>query len=320
MSSPLLCGPQLKQFYLGPAGNLRLLTMPDAGYKVTLDQGKVDHGLLGGPHAVQHLGKTRRVYELDFSQQTWGQGDLVTSIFAGLLGPGPYYLIDPAFRNLLPAHISGGGQIEATSVGYFVSAGGAVAFAAPAITPPPLAPLCGVQDWTTVQNSFLWLNATAANITEAGAPPVNLSEPFTAATWLRCAAGTTNVQLLAYFTDINGASLGTVSLVASAAVTTTWQRFGAPLVPASVPAGAVTYGLALQALSAAPPHVYVSAPDIQQASGVVDPAGAGPNATLLAPWVLGLGVPKLLPYGTMAANPDRMYARRSHVLTLVEAA
>jgi len=320
MTSPLLCAPQLKQFYLGPAGKLRLLTMPDAGYKVTLDQGKVDHALLGGPHAVQHLGKTRRIYELDFAQRTWDQSDLVLSIFAGMLGPGPYYLIDPAFRNLLPAHISGGGQIEQTSVGFFVSAGGAVAFAAPAITAPPLAPLCGVQDWTTVQNSFLWLNATAANITEPGAPPVNLAEPFTAACWLRVPAGTTNVQLLAYFTDINGASLGTVSLVASAAVTTTWQRFGASLAPGAVPAGAVTYGLALSALSAAPPHVYVSAPDIQQTTGTVDPAGAGPTATLVPPWVLGLGVPKLLPYGTMAANSDRMYARRSHILTLVEAA
>jgi hypothetical protein len=318
MTSPLLCAPQLKQFYLGPAGNLRLLTMPDAGVKITLDQGKVDHSLVGGPHAVQRLGKTRRLYELDFSQRTWDQADLVTSIYAGMLGPGPYYLIDPAFRNLLPAHISGAGQIDATSAGFFVSAGGAVAFTS-TVTPPPLAPLCGVQDWTTVQNSFLWLNASAANITEAGAPPVNPAEPFTAATWLRTAAGATNVQLLAYFTDINGASAGTVSLVASAALTTTWQRFGAALAPASVPAGAVTYGLALKALSVAPPHVYVSAPDIQQASGAVDPAGAGPSATLLAPWVLGLGVPKMLPYGTMAANSDRMYARRSHVLTLVEA-
>lgn len=319
MSSPLLCAPQLKQFYLGPAGNLRLLSMPDAGYKVTLDQGKVDHGLLGGPHAVQHLGKTRRVYELDFSQQTWDQGDLVTSIFAGMLGPGPYYLIDPAFRNLLPAHISGGGQIEATSAGFIVSAGGAVAFAAPAITPPPLAPLCGVQDWTTVQNSMLWLNASATNILEAGAPPVNRSEPFTNAVWLRTAAGAATCEVWAYFNDINGAALTSI-VITTATLSTTWQRFGGPVLAVAVPAGAVTYGIALKATSVAPPHIYVSAPDIQQTSGVVDPAGSGPSAMLLAPWVLGLGVPKLLPYGTMAANPDRMYARRSHVLTLVEAA
>jgi hypothetical protein len=319
MTSPLLCGPSLKQFYLGPAGNLRLLTMPDSGVKVTLDQGKVDHQLVGGSHGVQRLGKTRRIYELDFSQRNWDEADLVVSIYAGMLGPGPYYLIDPAWRNLLPAHISGGGQIDATSAGFFPSSGGSVAFAATSITPPANAPLCGVQDWTPALNSFLWLNASAANITEPGAPPVNLSEPFTAATWLRCPAGTTQVQILAYFADINGASLGTVSLVASATVTTTWQRFGAALAPGSVPASAVTYGIVLKALSAGPPHVYVSAPDIQQISATVDPADNGPAGTSLPRWVLGLGVPKMLPNSTMAANAERYYARRSHVLTLVEA-
>ena len=319
MASLLFCRPALRNYYFGPGGGMVRLPMPDKGPKTTLDQGRVDHALLGGPHAVQHLGKVRRLLEYDWTARDPDTADLIVSIYAGLLGVGPFYMIDPAWRNLLPGHIAAAGKINATSVGFVVSAGGAVAYTA-AIVAPAKAPLCGVQDWTTVQNSFLWLNATAANITEPGAPPVNLAEPFTAACWLRVPAGTTNVQLLAYFTDINGASLGTVSLVASAAVTTTWQRFGASLAPGSVPAGAVTYGLALSALSAAPPHVYVSAPDIQQTTGTVDPAGAGPTGTLVAPWVLGLGVPKLLPYGTMAANSDRMYARRSHILTLVEAA
>ena len=318
MTDPAVCGPGLRQFYFGPAGKLVLLTMPDAGVKITLDQGKVDHALLGGPHAVQRLGKTRRIYELDFSQRSHDQLDLVVSIYAGMLGVGPYYLIDPAWRNLLPAHISGAGQIDQTSAGYVVSAGGAVAFTT-AITPPPKHPLCGVQDWTPAQNSFLWLNATAANITESGAPPVNPAEPFTGAVWLRTAAGATNVDVDAYFTDVNGASLGMQQLAANVALSTTWQRFGGAKAAGSAPAGAVTYGLAVKALSAGPPHIYVSAPDIQQASGIVVAADNGPAGTSLRPWVLGLGVPKMLPNADMAANSDRWYARRSHVLTLVEA-
>lgn len=319
MTAPLLgCPPGLKQFYLGPAGNLVLLTIPDTGYKITLDQGRVDHALLGGPHAVQRLGKARFMYELDFSHRSPDQADLVTSIFAGMLGIGPYYLIDPAWRNMLPAHISGGGRIEQTSAGWVVSGGGSVAYTA-AITPPPKHPLAGVQDWTPATSSFLWLNASAANITESGAPPVNAAEPFTGAVWIRAASGAPTVQILAYFTDASGASLGTQTLLGTTALSTTWQRLGGGALAGTAPAGAVTYGLAVKAISATPPHIYVSAPDIQQITATVVPADNGPAGTSLPQWVLGLGVPKLLPAGMMNASPDVTYWRRSHVLTLVPA-
>lgn len=310
--------PALQKFYLGAGGSMQQLTIPDSGYKVTIDQGKVDHQLLGGPHAVQRLGKNRRVYQFDFSTRDAETLDLVTSIYAGMLGTGPYYLIDPAWRNLLPAHISGAGKITQASSGFFPTAGTVVYNSV--IVPPARTLLSGIQAWSAAVSGTrqLWLNASAANITETGAPPYCQAEPYTFGVWLSTASSTATVSLLAYFTDVNGVSLGTQTLVASAVVTTAWQRFGGGALAGTAPAGAATMGLALQMSTASPPTVYVAAPDLQLVTATVAPTDTGNSASILPRWVLGLGVPRVLPYDVMPANPDVVYWRRSQALSFVE--
>jgi len=128
------------------------------------------------------------------------------------------------------------------------------------------------------------------------------------------------VDIYAYFTDAAGASLGTQVLLAGQALSTTWQRFGGGKLAGTAPAGAVTYSLAVKAVSAAPPHIYVSAPDIQQVTATIDPLDAGNPGTTLAPWVHGLGVPQVLANAQLPADAASGYWRRNHVLTLVEAA
>lgn len=309
------CQPQLDSYYIGPPGALVQLSTPDNSAHVVLDRGITDHDLINGGAASTYLERVRQQYVYSYNHRDLTAGDQIVSIYAGLLGIPPYYVVDPAFRNALSSQISSAGKTTVSTEGFVVT-GGSVAYSS-SIAPPAKAPLAGVLDWTTATNSRLWANASAANILQSSAPPVIPAEPATEAIWLKTASSTATVSIYAYCNSAAGAFTGLVALATGKTITTSWQRFGGTLAAGGAPANSVVLGWMIQVTSGSPPHLHVSANDLQYCTAVVDPAD-GPAAVNLPPWVLGLRVPKMIVRGQMPADYTK-FQRRSLQLTLAEA-
>lgn len=310
------CGPQQLQFFLGQTNGsgkwIQFTAIPDFGYTGTLDQGRVTHTLIGGGVAVQRVAKTFRQYALSFSGQTADVLDQIVSAAYGLLGNGPYYFVDPLWRNLLPGHIAGVGTLQQNSTGFIPSASNTVAFSS-AIAPPSAAPLNGVQVWVATIGGTLGINQSAALVNEASALPVIPGVPITFAAWIKSLANTT-LTPVANFSNAAGTSVGTVTLSPTWASTSSYARFSATCAPASFPAGAVTASLRLA--SSAATSVHIAALDAQYLTASV----AGVGAAALPAWVLGLGVPKVVIVNTQKADHGGRLLRRNQDLTLAEVA
>lgn len=320
--SSVRCAPGNPDFYIGAAGALFKLPMPDEYYTNTLDNNTVNHSLLGGGNAVQHGSKIRRHYGLTWTARLAEDADVIVAIQAGMLGPGPYYFIDPLWRNVLPAHISSAGRKKQDSAGFNPTVG-SVAYSS-AIAPPALNPLTippGVQVWTgATTGSQLYIGATTGGILSADMPPAlpsvdPFSLPMTFAFWGKVATGTATLTLAAVQNTAGFASPVYSPTTATCALTTTWQRFALPLTAAQLDATAAFAGMRLTCTTASAPAVHLSALGAQYVN-------AAPSALLsgLPPWVLGLPVPRVLVAAAVPANHNRGNYRRSHALDLVEAA
>lgn len=310
------CGPQQQQFFLGQTNGggkwIQFSGLPDTGYDGNLDQGRVAHAMLGGGTTVQRQAKTYRSYGLSFSGQTPDMADQLVSAAYGLLGNGPYWFVDPLWRNVLPGHIAACGTLQQNSTGFVPSASNTVAFSS-SIAPPSAAPLNGVQVWVATASGTLGINQSAALVNEASAVPVIPGVPITFAAWIKSIANTT-LTAVANFSNNVGTSVGTVTLSPTWASTSTYARFSATCAPGSFPAGAVTASLRLQ--SSAATTIHLAAFDDQFVTASV--AGVGANA--LPAWVLGLGVPKVIIIGGQkAAHGGRLW-RRNHDITFAEIA
>ena len=323
---PLPCLPSQPDFYLGKLGNFIKLVVPDEYYPATLDDARVDHALVTGAHAVQHVDKMRRRYGFTWTARLAEAADQITSIQGGQLGPGPYYLIDPLWRNVLPRHISGCGRKLKNSAGFYVTGSGTVGYAdAPVYSPVMASGLTtGVQAWTGSGNGdLMYMNAVSnAGVLEATAPPMLMAPaagaamlPVTVSVWLKTATGTvTGLQLGWYTNDSNGAYQSGGDLTACN-LTTGWTQFSGTLPVGSVPAGAGAFGVRLRSTSAANPVIHVAAPMANYYAASV----GGVGANQLPPWVLGLGVPQVLVGSSAPSNHAKATHRRTVALDLVEA-
>lgn len=316
MPAALDCAPGNRNFYLGnPQGKVVQLLIPDSGFTATLDQGRVDHQLLSGYHFVQRGRKFKRSYGLALSALGVDSADQIMSILYGLLGPGPYFFVDPFWRNVLSSHVSSAGGAGQTSTG-FVPSAGAVAYSG-TVTPPTAAPLSGVQVWTGAGNgSTLWVAASSAQVLERSALPAYTMLPVTFSVWAKTATSTASLAIDAYFNTATGAYVSSVNLATGLSVTTGWTRYSGTLATASIPATAYLTGVAVRCLTAAAPAIHIAALGAQFATGSV----SGTGASALPPWVLGLSVPRMLLSGTAPANAAGVWWRRNTALTLVEAA
>lgn len=310
------CAAGNRNFYLGnPLAKVIQLNLPDSGYSQTLDQGRVDHALLSGYHAVQRARRIKRAYGLAFSGLSADSADQIISVLYGLLGPGPYFFIDPGWRNVLSSHVASAGGGTQTSTG-FVPAGGTVAYSG-SIAPPTAAPMSGVQVWSGAGNgSEMWLGATAAQILERSAIPAVTALPQTFSFWAKLASGAANIAIDAYFNTAAGAYVSSVQLATGVALSSGWTRYSATLAAASIPATAYVGGFAIRSLTAGAPAIHFAALGAQFVTASV----AGTGAAALPPWVLGLAVPRVLFSGTAPANAAAVWWRRNLGLTLVEAA
>lgn len=312
MTAPY-CLPGNSHFYLGKTPSPMIRLNPDSAYTNTLSQLRAVHALISGAQAVQHVDKVRRAYQLNFSAMTIDQADPVTSILAGLLGRGPYYLVDPNWRNLYPKHVSAAGIYKASSAGFIATGPSAVAYSA-AVAPPAACALSGVQLWSGVATgASLYCNASASQILEGSAPPALTGEAITAGAWMRTVSGTVNVTMSVYFNTAAGAFISAVS-VGTAALTTTFTRFAGTLAAASIPATAATFGVVYTWSSGTATGVYLAGLDAQLIT-----ASVGTTFASLPPWVLGLGVPRVNISADSPGGPNPVYWRRGMQLNLVEA-
>lgn len=303
--------PVYTNYWLGkPGGKWIQIAKPDSGSSGTSDQARVDHDLLGGGHTVTRVnGRTRRVFPLAYSERTLDEIDQLVSAAYGLLGNGPYYYVDPGWRNQMAGHVAGAGAAKQGTTGFVVSGGGSVAFDS-TDAPPQVGDtyLAGVVKWTSAGASFLNINQSVAGLNEVNSVPVVPNTPITYSVWLKGSSANT-ITCLANFNDATGATQSQVSL-GSLAITTSWARYSWYLPYASAPGFAVTFAPVLQTSSTI--FCYVSAMDVQY--GVT----AANAAQQLQPWVLGLGVPRVLISGTQNNANVGSLTRLSSTLTLVE--
>lgn len=324
MTLPLPCAPLQPNFYLGKTpGSFVQLVMPDEFYPATLDDARVDHTLISGAHATQHSGKVRRRYGFTWTARLAEASDQIVSIHAGMLGPAPYWLVDPLWRNILPRHISSAGRRLQNSTGFNPTVG-TTTYVGSTVPSPVMAsglPI-GVQAWAgSGTGSILYTNGSATGGLDTDAPPCVVSPagvgllPITLSCWLKTATSTvTGLQLGYYVSDVTGALLTQADLTACN-LTTGWAQFSGTLAAAAIPAGAAQIGLRLRSTTAANPVIHLSG----LMGNYYTASVAGTGQTKLQPWVLGLGVPQMLIGSSAPSNHAKATHRRTGALDLVEA-
>lgn len=309
-----LCGPSQNEFWLGPPGRIVKLIQPDEFYTNTLDNNPSLHTLLAGGNTVQHVAKVRRHYGLTFTARVEEDADQILSIFSGQFGPGPYFFIDPLWRNVLTSAVSSAGARLQSAAGFVASATGSVAYST-AVTPPlprsGIAP--GVIAWTgAVVNSLVSCNAVSANVLDSNSVPVvpgAAGLPVTAYWEARAASGTPSVSLQVYFNDINNAFISATT-VATCVLNTTFTRFAGTVAAASIPANATDCGIRLLCNTAASPVIYFTKLGMSYYTA---------TTATLPPWVLGYEVPQMLVSSGSPSNHSKASHRRTLALDLVEA-
>lgn len=313
----LLCEPSQGDFWMGPGGNLVKLIVPDEYYTNTLDTATVVHALLGGGNSSQRVSKTRRHYGTTFTARAPEEADQILAIFAGQMGPSPYYFVDPLWRNVLGTALSNANARLRNTAG-FIPTGSTVAY--DATTFPPIAPVLsgivpGCIAWTAASGSTLAIGATSGNVLDpTTAVPIIPSLPMTAFCELRTASSTASVSVQLYFNDINGAFLSATTLTTVTA-TTTWTRFAGTLAAFTAPAAAVTCGIRLLCNTSTPPIIYTTKHGLSYYTASV----AGVGGSLLQAWVNGFEVPHVMVASGSPSNHSKAARRRTMALDLVEA-
>lgn len=287
------CNPTtLKTVYLGQPGAMVNLSMPDAGYTAPLGRAGVNHQLAEGGVAVTRRRKTRRLYGISFSGLTPELADPILAFYTGLMGLGPFRLVDPAWRNAMSLDVSTFGQQVGAIVGWDTPSADAQPTFNAAIT--PFQEASGVLQWATPVNGHYlseWQNPAGTAVPDASnSVPYLADQPYVISLYARTASSTCSVVPAAFGAAANGSGLVTVS-GAAVTLTTAWQRLTVPVPVGSSgwSAAATPYiGAALKCNQTSAPTVYVSDAQIE----------VGPPAA--NPWVAGLGCPKVIvedPFG-----------------------
>jgi hypothetical protein len=294
---------QLRNFYLGPAGALSRLRIPDAGYAAPLARGEVIHELIGGGTAVTRRRLARRAYGLAFSGCTPDTAAILVGYYMGDFGDGPFCFVDPAWRNqLTDAASTFGARADAVDGWALSNPGGETVTFSTSIA--PFASPSGVAVWAGAGNgSHLgtgsWNGAVLVPDTTLACPYLTeVTQPVSV--YVRTASSTASVSLRGLAVAADGTVASTTTTTVTA--TTTWQRVTA-LVPAAL---STLYVLAdVLCNTAAAPNIYLSCASIQY------------GVTLPGAWVGGAGVPRVAVAGPLG-NQSTLIVARDHALLLAE--
>lgn len=283
MTTP--CIPTLQPMYLGKPGAMVNLGQPQTGFGSIGSRGDAVQTLLSGGTVVTKVAKTKRIWNVPLTGLTEDAANIYVAFYAGAMGPGPYVFVDPAWRNKLGHDVSSMGAVKQAISGWSTLNAGTLAWDGTDAAPFPES---DIMTWTGAGNTSkiilgTWSGSTpVANTADA---PVYLSDVAGAAAagsmYFRTASSTASVSL----TCMGATSGSTLSGTATTATinSTGWTRLTNYAPSASTTMQYVLLQVACNTSSA--PVIWMSAADIQY----------GPtNAATLAPWVLGLGSPRVV--------------------------
>lgn len=312
MTSALVsCTPTtLKTVYLGRPGSMTQIWCPNSGYSAPLVRAATAHTLAGGGTAVTRRRKTRRTYALAWTGLTPELADPILAFYTGLMGLGPFCLVDPAWRNQQSLDVSTFGQAVGAIVGWATPIGDTQPVFDASLT--PFAEASGVARWNSAVNAHVLFEGS--NLAGVYTPDLTNAVPYlpdqsnVITVYAKTATSTCSVILKAFGLTAAG-SASPVNVAAGAVtLTTSYQRLTVvvPVGAAGWSAAATPYiSAALMCNQTSAPVIHVSNAQIQTGPSTADP------------WVAGLGVPRVVIPDPADSNVD-VWWRRNHTLILAE--
>lgn len=294
---------QLNSYYLGAAGNLQKLRIPDLGVAGPVQRGEVVHNLISGGTAVTRRRLARRTYTLGFTGCTPDTAQTLVGFYVGDFGDGPFCFVDPAWRNALTDDLSTFGARAQAISGWALSNPGVetVTFSS-SITPFEVP--SGVAVWTGAGNGSRLGTGTFSGgnyIPDATAAPPYLTDRVNPArVYVRTASSTASISVRGRAVAADGTVASTTTTTITA--NTSWQAYTVAI-PAALTASYIVIDILCNTGSA--PNIYLSCADVQY--GVSAPAG----------WTGGIGVPRVVISGGLPSSGP-FYITRDHALQLSE--
>jgi hypothetical protein len=303
------CEP-FEEFWLGPAGKLQQLEMPDTGFTWDPSLSETVHGLVSGGTTVTRRAKVKRTGSLDMGALDQDQADLVMRLYLRAFGPGPYCLVEPTYRNLVTPDVSMSGGHGTVSMDSWATSDSTDLVPQPNYTGVMPAAGAGSFDWNAANGSIL---VQGGYDTTHGNPealpgesvPVVPGLDMTLSVYVLCDAGTGSVKLRACGRDgdSDGAQTTNLDSADTPVADSVWGRITLP-----VPAGTFTSKylvLALVSTSAQTgSSIWVSAPQIEIGLEATD-------------WHVGMGVPRVVFTGGPKTKIARL-ALQANTLQLSE--
>lgn len=294
----------IKNFYLGPAGALRVLPQPNDAYDNPRTRGDQATPALGGGTTVMRLLNSKGAWTFPYTLSPSVDADLISGFYDGLFDPPSgtdFCLIDPTVRNVLGLDVSTCGVRSAAAPGWVASTG---TLAVTATAAPADAAISGVLTWTTPTAAATLQPGLVANVADiTTAPPYVATEGVTVTLRVSCATSkSVSLQLVGY----NAAGV----VVGTPASTTATVGTAFTTMTTSIAVGAGAFASAVYVL----PRLLVgaSAPaSISIAGGQLE------YATAASAFQRGYGSPRVV----IIANPARNVAafeQFTHQLSLAE--
>lgn len=206
--------------YLGTPGAMQQLQSPNGPLDAPPGRGEVVHTLINGGTSVTRRLHAKRTYTLPYTSLYTADADTVLAFYQGLYGEGPFVLIDPTKRNVLGLDTSTASVRVGSLVEWKPSTGTVIT----STNTPPVGVPTGVLNWDGLAASATIMPGSVASTADTAHAPVYLpTEAHTISIYLSASTSAT-VTLQAAGCNAAGAVTVT-SNTASAALTTSWQRF-----------------------------------------------------------------------------------------------
>jgi len=291
--------------YLGRPGFLEKIQIPRSGLQSTVQRSANTYQLASGGARGDRLLHGRRKYQLSYGGLGYQTFEQIASYVEGLMGPGPFILLDPGQRNMLSRNQSATtGHTNGTD-GWHVSNTADIGLAV--ATGMGSHPGALRVNWKTNTPAAPTVYFDAPASDWFGTVPCAL-RPHSFGFWINGGVGSSTVQATIVYMDAAGATLSTTFGTAVASVVGSWSLVKVENV--LPPAGTVYVSARLFGTSAT-----IAATEFLLVSHAILNEGA----TLDSPWTPGTGIYPVMLVSQDDAQPgyDPAY-RTSHSLVLQE--
>lgn len=304
MTTPITIPPAgLKNYYLGTPGAMRRLRVAQDAVAVPANRGEVVHQLISGGVAVTRRRDTRRSWGLAYPGCTPDTADLMVGFYTGVFGAGPFAFVDPAWRNALHIEASTFGTIVQAITAWSASVSSQPLTYDTTVTAPVVT--SGVMRWTGAQNgSRVGLGTWTGSLFTPNtikAPPYLPEVVTSISVYARSVSGTPSLSVRGLAVDSTGAIVNTQTATATLS-SAAWTL----LAPAATPAG-------LTATYVVPDFLCNTNNSVIQFACAQVQYGKNPAD----PWVIGLGIPRVVVSSGLAGQYTVMFGR-DHGWSLAE--